>query len=358
MLRRNLAVATIAFALFVLISTDAVATAQRTFVASTGNDANPCSLASPCRSFAAAITKTSAGGEVIALDSGGYGPLIITQSVSIIAPAGVFAGISVTPTLDGIVVNGAAIIVTLKGLSISGQGGNIGINFLQGAQLVIDRCTVTGMGAEGVSAAATGANLTITDTVVRGNSGVGGLAVTSAVQGSIVRSRFESNVHHGVFMDHGATISIAETAVINNAFEGIVAVSDVSERTTLAADRLEVRGNESGVVASAGGGTVVAHITRSNLSQNTMRGMELYGVGTVDASITDSMVVSNGEIGVFINTVAGTSLTLTVEGNRISNNFIGLRNDAGGTMNTRGNNSVFGNSSTNVLGTLTPLGAI
>ena len=44
MLNRAYAVASIAFALSILTCTDATATAQRTFVASFGNDSNPCSL--------------------------------------------------------------------------------------------------------------------------------------------------------------------------------------------------------------------------------------------------------------------------------------------------------------------------
>ena len=63
----------------------------------TGNDINPCSLTQPCRGFTAAIAQVIAGGEVIALDSAAYGPVTITQSVSIIGPAGVYVGISVIP---------------------------------------------------------------------------------------------------------------------------------------------------------------------------------------------------------------------------------------------------------------------
>ena len=86
-------------------STLAFATgAQRTFVASVGSDAGPCSITAPCRGFAAAVTKTSAGGEVIVLDSAGYGAVTITKSVSIIAPPGVYAGISVFSG-NGITVN-------------------------------------------------------------------------------------------------------------------------------------------------------------------------------------------------------------------------------------------------------------
>src|SRR5512143_3979157 len=82
--------------------------AQRTFVASYGSDANPCSVTQPCRGFAAAILQADAGGEVVVLDSGGYGPVTIGKSIALIAPEGVYAGISVldtTPGLRGIVIN-------------------------------------------------------------------------------------------------------------------------------------------------------------------------------------------------------------------------------------------------------------
>jgi len=101
---------------------------QRTFVRSTGSDANPCSLASPCRSFNAAIANTLLGGEVVILDTAGYGPMTIDKSIKVIGPSGVYGGISVlgsgaNPT-TGIVINaGANAIVTLRGLDIAGVPG-------------------------------------------------------------------------------------------------------------------------------------------------------------------------------------------------------------------------------------------
>ena len=46
----------------------------QTFVASYGNDANPCGRVSPCRLFAKAMTVIDPNGEVVVLDSAGYGP--------------------------------------------------------------------------------------------------------------------------------------------------------------------------------------------------------------------------------------------------------------------------------------------
>jgi hypothetical protein len=107
-------------ALTVAISAEA---AQRTFVATTGNDTNLCTLLAPCRSFAAAMPYTDPEGEIIVLDSGAYGRVTITQPVTIEAPAGVYAGISVFASTNGIDVNAPGATVTLRGLSINGQGG-------------------------------------------------------------------------------------------------------------------------------------------------------------------------------------------------------------------------------------------
>ena len=108
----------------------ALAASQRTFVASTGVDTNACSISAPCRSFSAAIAKTSAPGEVIVLDSAGYGPVTIDKSISLIAPAGIHAGVTVFSG-DGITVDAPGSTVLLRGLSINGHGGVTGVNVLQ-----------------------------------------------------------------------------------------------------------------------------------------------------------------------------------------------------------------------------------
>jgi hypothetical protein len=51
----------------------AQALAARTFVSGAGNDANPCTLSQPCRSFQAAYNVTAANGEIDVLDPAGYG---------------------------------------------------------------------------------------------------------------------------------------------------------------------------------------------------------------------------------------------------------------------------------------------
>src|SRR5262245_2610773 len=120
---------TILATVLTIVPISAFAAAQRTFVASYGLTTNPafhCSLTKPCRAFAEAISVTGSKGEVVVLDSAGYGPVAITKSVSIIAPPGIYAGISVISG-DGVTVNAPGAVVVLRGLFINGQGGRWGV---------------------------------------------------------------------------------------------------------------------------------------------------------------------------------------------------------------------------------------
>jgi hypothetical protein len=111
----------------------ATATAQRTFVSGQGVDNPSCSIVSPCRGFAAAVAATASGGEVIVVDSAGYGQVTITQSVSIIAPAGIYSGVSVMSGI-GIEVKAPASWLDCGVLpSMDGCSRNYGNQFTQGA---------------------------------------------------------------------------------------------------------------------------------------------------------------------------------------------------------------------------------
>lgn len=66
-----------------LMATAAHAQASRTWVSGVGDDANPCSRTAPCKTFAGAISKTAARGEISVLDPGGFGAVTITKSISI-----------------------------------------------------------------------------------------------------------------------------------------------------------------------------------------------------------------------------------------------------------------------------------
>src|SRR5438046_5831778 len=103
-----------------LWSGGAQAQATRTFVSGVGSDANPCSRTAPCKTFAGAISKTAAGGEIDALDPGGFGAVTITKAITIDGGGGQVASVLASGT-NGIVVQAQPTdTVILRNLSING----------------------------------------------------------------------------------------------------------------------------------------------------------------------------------------------------------------------------------------------
>src|SRR5215208_4096999 len=127
-----------------LLAVPAHATIQRTFVSANGSDAALCTRTNPCRNFAAAITQTSPDGEVIVLDSAGYGAFAITKAITIAAPLGVHAALTVFAG-DGITVTAdASDVVILRNIYVNSLGGTNGVNVNQAKALHCERMVVNG----------------------------------------------------------------------------------------------------------------------------------------------------------------------------------------------------------------------
>src|SRR6266403_4872126 len=101
----------------------AQAQATRTWVSGVGDDANPCSRTAPCKTFAGAISKTAAGGEINCLDPGGFGTVTIIKAMTISCEMG--TGGVLASSVNGVNVNaGAGDAVYLKGLDFEGVNGS------------------------------------------------------------------------------------------------------------------------------------------------------------------------------------------------------------------------------------------
>lgn len=120
-------------AAMLLLPAAASAQATRTWVSGVGDDVNPCSRTAPCKTYAGAISKTAVNGEIDALDSGGFGTLTITKSITIDG-TGTMASTLSSGGINGIVVNIAPSgtdphpRVTLRNLQINGTGTTPGLN--------------------------------------------------------------------------------------------------------------------------------------------------------------------------------------------------------------------------------------
>lgn len=307
---------------------DAGATAQRTFVASNGSDSDPCSLAAPCRSFGAAIAQTNDGGEVIVLDSAGYGAATITKSVSIIAPSGVYAGISVFSG-DGVTINDPNAIVVLRGLAINGQGGEVGIAISAATEVHVENVTVSNMGASGIYLNAN-APLLIKDSIVRSNGGHGigiyngtatlsnvrsdrnqgsGLYVQSPGVAAVSGGTFNQNAGNGMRIESGTTVNATGAAISRNLTNGVL------DSGTVYLDDCSIDGNAGDGVLASGASLALAYveIDRGRVAANanygtrasnayvyiTLNGVTLLGnpSGDVDASLGGSESYQNNAIG-------------------------------------------------------------
>jgi hypothetical protein len=119
----------------------------RTWVSGLGNDANApgCQQATPCRMFQTAITNTNPGGQVVALDSAGYGPFTINKSITVEGSPGVQAFIFVAPSTTAITVSGGAAtdVVILRNIFVDGSGSpsTTGLSHTSAAKLVVQNCT-------------------------------------------------------------------------------------------------------------------------------------------------------------------------------------------------------------------------
>src|SRR4051812_26797345 len=99
---------TSAIALILSARASLQAASPKIFVASFGNDANSGSPASPKRGFQAAHDAVAASGQIVVLDTAGYGTLSITKSVTVTVPPGVNGFITAVGNSNGVTINTAS----------------------------------------------------------------------------------------------------------------------------------------------------------------------------------------------------------------------------------------------------------
>ena len=263
----------------ILASAPAHAQASRTWVSGVGDDANPCSRTAPCKTFAGAISKTAAGGEINCLDPGGFGALTITKSI----------------TIDCHEIFGSVLVSGTNGINIAANGGNVVLRNLNINGLVAN-------GLKGVSIT-TAANVWIEDCTIFGFANQ-----------AIIDTRSTAG-----------SLTVLNTTVRNNGQAGI-ATATTGGTLKMVMDNVRSYNNQSGAALSM---NTNAAIKRSDLSNNTNSGYEGDGANT---SIDDS-VIANNATGV-LNTASGTT---RLSNNDIMHNTAGINNTSG-TVFTYGNN--------------------
>jgi hypothetical protein len=284
-----------AFSLIAVASVSSVhAQATRTWVSGVGDDANPCSRTAPCKTFAGAISKTAAGGEINALDPGGYGAVTITKAITIDG-GGTLASVLNSGTNGIIVAAGAGDTVILRNLDIHGAGSGLnGIMYIKGERLVVENVSIAnnnnasdpnGNGIY-VALTANAGNLIVRDSrIVGGRRGI-------YIQGPA-----------GGFVD----VMLDKVSIIGAAIAGIDAGMGFSPAFNFASSTT---------------------IVRSTITQNGVIGAQVQ-VG--EMNIDGSTLSQNG-----IGAQAGAGATLRLSGNAFYSN--GTAFGCGGTLATDGVN--------------------
>jgi len=282
------------------------AQATRTWVSGVGDDANPCSRTAPCKTFAGAISKTAAGGEIDCLDPGGFGSVTITKSITLDCTATL--GSILASGFTGINVNGAGILVNLRGLIITGAPGNglIGINFIQGAGLNLDNVTIqefNGGSATGLLFAPnSAADLQVNNSYFTFNgipaSTGGGLVVQPAAGGTAVvavsNTRFSNNTNGVVANSSNGVIvlTVRDSTMANGAGSGVSA--NAGSPLLVMLDRVTISANsQNGVIASGGNANI--RIQSSSIFGNTT-GVSSVGGGVL-RSYRNNAINGNGSDG-------------------------------------------------------------
>lgn len=291
-----------------LAAAPANAQATRTWVSGVGDDVNPCSRTAPCKTFAGAISKTATNGEINCLDPAGYGTLNITKSITIDCGPYTMGGV-LAANVNGFLINGAGIVVTLRGLTINGAGtttGN-GIRILQAGAVNIDNVTIENFGG-------TGSN---------------GRGVTIETGGTGVRVTIQDSHFYNLNND----------AIHSQPTGGNVILT--VENSTIA------RGGDSGISLVR---NTLASIDRTSVTNHTIGA----GVTAEQASVTVSVsnsVLSNNAFGVFNGLTSGA--TMRLYGNVITGSTSAGLLISSGSVLSYGNNAIRGNTGNEV-----PTGAV
>ena len=257
--------------------------ATRTWVSGVGDDANPGSRTAPCKTFAGAISKTANPGEIDCLDPGGFGAITITKSVTLDG-SGTFGSILASAT-TGVIINGAGINVTLRGLSISGVGaapGLTGVRIVNAASVHIINCIIsgfTGAPGRGVDDQRTGGGrLYVVNTVVHDNTigiQIKPSSGASAILGFIDRCTITSNNSSGVLAGAGSRVTVSNSLVSGNPGNGLFS----NATAALSGPQLNA---ESCIIVANGTGINVDSGAFSNISNDflTTNGTGMAGAGT------------------------------------------------------------------------------
>jgi hypothetical protein len=275
----------------------------RAYLASTGNDANPCTLPAPCRLLPRALTAVDSGGEIWLLDSANFNSATVSvaKSVTILAIPGAVGSVVATggPAMS---ITGDGVRVTLRNLVVvplPGGGGTNGVEVATtgASRISIERTQLSGLAGTGISVNAP-ADVRISDVEIRDVAVP--ISLSGSALASVARLTCSGGSDYCVYLPGGtATVSVTDSVMTSG---------------------------WGGIGCFGGTNAIRAHVTRSTISDMTW--------------------------GLF---VFGSTCYFTVSATTITQSNTGIAQGSAAVVETAGNNSVRQNA-TNTSGTITSVG--
>jgi hypothetical protein len=236
-----------------LASAPAQAQATRTWVSGVGDDANPCSRTAPCKTFAGAISKTVASGEIDCLDPGGFGAITITKAITLNCSA-TLGSILVAGTNAINISAGSTDRIVLRNIQLQGTGpggaspGLAGISINSAGVVVIENCVVTQFSQQGIKDVRTGggSQLLIRNTVVTLNGGPGIVVAAAATSGAELENIYSAGNSFGLAVGTGSNVVVKRSVFSGNATAGV----EADPGSQLIVDDSAISRNGTGVLAA------------------------------------------------------------------------------------------------------------
>jgi len=249
----------------------ASAQATRTWVSGVGDDANPCSRTAPCKTWAGAIAKTVTGGEIDALDPGGFGALTITKAITLDGGGGQVASTLVAGANGIVVAAPAGSVVIIRNLRINGlaqtsNGGVNGIVYNSGGQLTIENCDIFGFTQSGIAAStSTTSELYVTNTYITNVANGISLATSSAnLIGAIDRTYLLNVTTNGIAASGGGNINFTVTNTLITSATTAISAGGAGSRFNV--DTSTIASNTTAFSAGVTGAAI--RISNNNVYDN------------------------------------------------------------------------------------------
>jgi hypothetical protein len=256
----------------------AQAAALNTYISGTGNDTGACQITAPCRRLSYAIGQTTTGGVINVLSAGLFGTVNITKSISIVA--------------DGVeaLLQSASACPPGSGNAVICISGSATVVYLRG--LTIDNAGLAG--TNGI-VFHSGRALHVQNCVIRNNSGTGIIFAPSASSELFVsNSTLADNGANGIGLNYGSSGTLnasLDHIHLDNNGSGLSVSASVGTIKATVRESVAAGNASYGIFLQAAGGSIINTMIDRTALVNNANGLVVFGA---TARLGDSVITGNG----------------------------------------------------------------